>query len=159
MIILTQSLIYKLILYLNFGMYICSYVLPYLTCIIIQKRNSLSYTRKTTQVITNLHIACVPVHYTVCSGLEHRLTCTRLIAVLFQQLVNRMCSQLVDKQCEQNLLTACWQTCYKMVIFACKFNKPAADLYQLICCSNNFSTGCVRTACSQLVRKLSTACW
>jgi hypothetical protein len=27
------------------------------------------------------------------------------------------------------------------------------------CCSNNLSTGCVRTACSQLVDKLSTACW
>ena len=26
-------------------------------------------------------------------------------------------------------------------------------------CSNNLSTGCVRTACSQLVDKLSTACW
>jgi hypothetical protein len=26
------------------------------------------------------------------------------------------------------------------------------------CCSNNLSTGCVRTACSQLVDKLSTAC-
>ena len=35
-------------------------------------------------------------------------------------------------------------------------NKPAADLLQF--CSNNLTTGCVRTACSQLVDKLSTTC-
>ena len=28
-----------------------------------------------------------------------------------------------------------------------------------LCCSNNLSTGCVCTACSELVDKLSTACW
>ena len=35
-------------------------------------------------------------------------------------------------------------------------NKPAADLQQ--CCSNNLSTGCVRTACSQLVDNLLQGC-
>jgi hypothetical protein len=34
---------------------------------------------------------------------------------------------------------------------------PAAALYQ--CCSNNLLSGCVRTACSQLVDKLLQCCW
>jgi hypothetical protein len=40
-----------------------------------------------------------------------------------------------------------------------KLQQTAADFWQLQLSCNSLSTGCVRTACSQLVDKLSTACW
>jgi hypothetical protein len=68
----------------------------------------------------------------------HKLqqTCSRLVAMLFQQLVNRMCSHC--------LLPACWQvvtTWYKVV-----------ELNRLVTsCSNNLLSSCNSTICQQVV--------
>jgi hypothetical protein len=96
----------------------------------------------------------------------------QIVNSLFQTCYNKLGTSSVKTTCWQlvnRLVTTCLQTCYKLCVFTCvgelivymwkctSCNKPAADLWQ--CCSNNLSTGCVRTACSQLVDKLSTACW
>jgi hypothetical protein len=80
----------------------------------------------------------------------HKLqqTCSRLVAMLFQQLVNRMCSHC--------LFPACWQvvnslltTCYKVV-----------DLNRLVTsCSNNLLSSCNSTICQQVVSDNLVATW
>jgi hypothetical protein len=77
----------------------------------------------------------------------HVNTC-RLVAMLFQQLVNRMCSHC--------LFPACWQvvngllaTCYKVV-----------ELSRLgTCCSNNLLSSSNSTICQQVVSDNLVATW
>jgi hypothetical protein len=77
----------------------------------------------------------------------HKL-CSRLVAMLFQQLVNRMCSHC--------LFPACWQvvhglltTCYKV-----------AELNRLVTsCSNNLLSSCNSTICQQVVSDNLVATW
>jgi hypothetical protein len=80
----------------------------------------------------------------------HKLyqTCSRLVAMLFQQLVNRMCSHC--------LFPACWQVingllaiCYKVV-----------ELNRLITSySNNLLSSCNSTICQQVVSDNLVATW
>jgi hypothetical protein len=115
-----------------------------------------------------LHNFCLKLSHATCLQLElycvnqahnslthvktHRLqqTYIRLVAMLFQQLVNRMCSHC--------LFPACWQvvygflgTCYKVV----ELNRLVIVLQ-----FNTLSTSCEWQACSNLnINSIVTTCW
>jgi hypothetical protein len=79
---------------------------------LIQSWYNKNVTRLATQGCNNIVISW---QYQNC---WNNLATNRLISTRLLQVVNslfQICWQLAwDKQCEHNLLTACWQTCYKM---------------------------------------------
>ena len=86
------------------------------------------YTRKNAQLVTN---------------------CSRLVASLLQQLVDRMCSHWLSSSLLTRLLQACrlQQTCYKLD----ELNSLVTSLFQQLV------IGLQSTACQQVVsRKLGT---
>jgi hypothetical protein len=87
----------------------------------------------------------------ICTHVKtHKLQqcCSRLVAMLFQQLVNRMCSHCLFPSCWQ-LVNGLLTTCYKVV-----------ELNRLITsCSNNLVSSCNSTICQQVVNDNLVATW
>jgi hypothetical protein len=84
----------------------------------------------------------------------HKLqqTCSRVVAMLFQQLVNRMCSHC--------LFPACWQVVNELVnklLQGCRAQQTCYKLFQqlvIVLQFNNLSTSCERQPCSNLITSL-----
>ena len=124
-------------------------ILTYLVIIIIyflvwrfEQRRHILWCTVITKITTLFHID------TLATAHSKTQTLSKLVAILFQQLVNRMCSYC--------LFPACWQvvnglltTCYKVV----ELNRPVTS------CSNNLLSSCNSTICQQVGNDNLVATW